>query len=654
MNRIVTSLAVFCACSAQPARAAEGFVFGTPSRLGPEVNTSSSNEWGPALSDDKLTLYYWRDSTGDIYLATRETIDSPFGNEMRLDEPINTRSQDGWPSLSSDDQTLHFGSSRREGFGNRDIWVSNWNEQAASWGEPENLGAPINSRSDEYNPELSGDRLSLYFQSNRRGGMGDVDIWVSHRSAVDQPWGEPENLGPNVNSTSFQAAPSVTDDGLMLFYFSDWNQYVSTRERIEDPWGPGVNLGLPVNNGSNLAGPEISNDGSVLFFPRGGGGSFDLWEVPLLPLKTLSLDPDSGPYSQDFDEALGTDSGRGTELPTGWSTSGNGIIFQDETTKTFPVRSSLGRTPTLNAGGENEADRALAIGVNEPSEERFLQLLTEVSDADATGLQLKFDIEAWDVKRTRRDEPGEAAFDVTVDVNHGDGFTQLLDLGTITTGAVLSPPEGDYLNGNAEANRVMFDSGSKAVDVSAGAQVRIRWKVPTDAQAAGWVYGLDNVEFSLLAGVLTGDFNGNGILDAGDLDTLTGQIAANSNDLQFDLDANGRINFDDRRVWVSDIKNTWFGDSNLDGEFNSGDLVAVFQAGEYEDNELLNSTWSTGDWNGDGDFTSGDLVVAFQDGGYEQGPRAASNVVPEPTSVILFMTCLIGIATRRRRSSCAS
>ncbi len=84
---------------------------------------------------------------------------------------------------------------------------------------------------------------------------------------------------------------------------------------------------------------------------------------------------------------------------------------------------------------------------------------------------------------------------------------------------------------------------------------------------------------------------------------------------------------------------TYFGDANLDGEFNSADLVQVFQAGEYEDGMENNSGWADGDWDGDGDFTSGDLVLAFQDGAYEQGPRVAA--VPEPTAVWIL---LVGVA----------
>ena len=86
-----------------------------------------------------------------------------------------------------------------------------------------------------------------------------------------------------------------------------------------------------------------------------------------------------------------------------------------------------------------------------------------------------------------------------------------------------------------------------------------------------------------------------------------------------------------------------------DGEFNSADLVNVFVAGEYEDELVRNSTWSTGDWNGDGEFTSGDFVVAFDDGGFELGPRAVVADVPEAPAAMLTAIAMIGLLAKRRR-----
>lgn len=146
-----------------------------------------------------------------------------------------------------------------------------------------------------------------------------------------------------------------------------------------------------------------------------------------------------------------------------------------------------------------------------------------------------------------------------------------------------------------------------------------------------------------------GDVNLDGNIDALDIDALTGAIATGANESVFDLDLNGIVNETDRTKWIKDLTNTFFGDSNLDGEFNSSDLIGVFKAGEYEDNITHNSTWAEGDWNGDGDFESGDLITAFQDGGYELGPRVAVATVPEPSNWILLSMGMIGVVRIRKR-----
>ncbi|MCA9217037.1 MAG: hypothetical protein KDB27_28405, partial [Planctomycetales bacterium] len=142
---------------------------------------------------------------------------------------------------------------------------------------------------------------------------------------------------------------------------------------------------------------------------------------------------------------------------------------------------------------------------------------------------------------------------------------------------------------------------------------------------------------------MDGDFSTDGTLDIADLERLTRKVREGTNNIAFDLTDDGLVNFEDRRVWIEELKNTYFGDANLDGEFNSADMVAVFQAAEYEDGIEGNSTWSEGDWDGDGDFGTRDLVFAFQFGRFEGGPRPSQ--VPESNpamgclAAVLFLLC---------------
>ena len=124
-----------------------------------------------------------------------------------------------------------------------------------------------------------------------------------------------------------------------------------------------------------------------------------------------------------------------------------------------------------------------------------------------------------------------------------------------------------------------------------------------------------------------GDFNGDVLVDAADVDLLCRQIRRASHPPLYDLTGDARVDRADLEELIEQILQTRFGDANLDGRFDSSDLVAVFQPGEYEDALANNSGWSDGDWNGDGEFSSSDLVLAFQAGGFES--PAARGSVPD-------------------------
>jgi hypothetical protein len=141
-----------------------------------------------------------------------------------------------------------------------------------------------------------------------------------------------------------------------------------------------------------------------------------------------------------------------------------------------------------------------------------------------------------------------------------------------------------------------------------------------------------------------GDFNQDGVLEIDDIELLIAAIRFGNTEPAFDVDNSGAIDNQDLQHWVADMKRTWFGDANFDGVFDSGDLINVLAAGEFEDAIPGNSGWATGDWNADGDFTTSDLVFALVDGGFELGPRGGVNAVPEPTSRWMFVLALAVMA----------
>jgi hypothetical protein len=130
----------------------------------------------------------------------------------------------------------------------------------SDWSEPVNLGPVVNSEFNDRHPAISPNGLSLYITSDRPGGFGPegtFNIWVSQRASLNDPWGPPLNLGPNIN-TPLGFAPNISPDGHWLFFAggslcgggSPGNIWVSHREDPDDDfaWEPAVDLGPEIND----------------------------------------------------------------------------------------------------------------------------------------------------------------------------------------------------------------------------------------------------------------------------------------------------------------------------------------------------------------------------------------------------------------------
>ncbi len=118
------------------------------------------------------------------------------------------------------------------------------------------------------------------------------------------------------------------------------------------------------------------------------------------------------------------------------------------------------------------------------------------------------------------------------------------------------------------------------------------------------------------AGPLAGDLNGDERVTAADIDWLYAELRKDQPDPNADLNGDGLFDAEDRTELIEQILQTTFGDANLDGIFDTADIVQILQAGQYEDAIEDNSSWASGDWDGDGDFTTNDLVLALQRGSY--------------------------------------
>ena len=270
------------------------FTFSTPVEVEPPIWYSGHDSQGCCFSRDGLELYFSSTRPGgyghfDIWVAARETVDASWEEPLNLGPSVNTSAGECDPSISPNGLELYF---TLYGETPYRIWMCSRPSKDAPWSNPEVLGPPVGEYG-AYCPEVSADGLSLYFGSpDRPGGYGTRDIWVSNRAETSEPWSEPINLGPIVNNGYFNSYPSISSDGLALFFCSDrpdgygsGDIWVTTRPTIDAEWGPPVNY-LSLNQARDDWSPAISPDGSVLYFES----IYTMWQSSITPIVDLNVD----------------------------------------------------------------------------------------------------------------------------------------------------------------------------------------------------------------------------------------------------------------------------------------------------------------------------------------------------------------------------
>jgi peptidoglycan-associated lipoprotein len=200
----------------------------TPALLDKDKHINTTANEGAAQANSRFnTLYFTRcpqipDKKMGCQIYTSRRIGRNWGMAHRLIiHGVDTTQTVGQPSLSSNGLSIYFSSSRKGGFGGKDLWVSVRTSKNVSFGPPVNLGPAINTKGDEMFPFLRGD-TALYFASNGHGGMGGLDIFVSKIDSSGH-WGKPVNLKYPINST-------YDDFGIIFHPTESWGYLSSNRK----------------------------------------------------------------------------------------------------------------------------------------------------------------------------------------------------------------------------------------------------------------------------------------------------------------------------------------------------------------------------------------------------------------------------------------
>ncbi|QRQ99488.1 OmpA family protein [Dyadobacter sandarakinus] len=262
--------------------------------MGDTVNFLET-QYFPVLTADNETLIFTgltpaRDE--NIYITHRQKNERGTDHSAadRWDVPeeisasINTSNNEGTCSVSADGRTLVFTAcNRQDGYGSCDLYITH--KEGKTWSAPVNLGEPVNSRDWESQPSLSADGRMLYFASDRKGGQGKRDIWVSNLDSKKQ-WSSPKNLGPSINTPDEENAPFIHANGRTLFYASTgfpgmggFDIFIS--QRTDTTWAAPKNLGYPINTVADQVGMFIASDGSRAYYTDDSKGRSLLYAFDL-------------------------------------------------------------------------------------------------------------------------------------------------------------------------------------------------------------------------------------------------------------------------------------------------------------------------------------------------------------------------------------
>ncbi|HXH19903.1 MAG TPA: OmpA family protein, partial [Chitinophagales bacterium] len=274
--------------------------------LNSNINTAA-REYFPTLTADGSKLYFTRHVTVSNYLNedifVSEWNGKDWGVPASVGSNVNTLSNEAAASISPDGRKLYFTICENNiGFGGCDIWVSE--RLGNTWLTPKNLGAAINTSAKETQPCISGDGRSLYFVSSRKGGLGMLDIWVSHLLS-DGTWSVPENPGVFINTPFDEQRPFIHPDNHTLYFSSDGHpgfghaDIFMSKKNENGNWQKPLNLGLPINSYENEEGIYVSLDGSTAYFAsdrfhsgKATKRNYDLYNFNIAP----SYAPDTVTY----------------------------------------------------------------------------------------------------------------------------------------------------------------------------------------------------------------------------------------------------------------------------------------------------------------------------------------------------------------------
>lgn len=248
----------------------------TPVLFAPDlISTKQEEEWSFAFTPDGTTIYFQRGDYEQYTIYESHYENKQWSAPQKSELAPDNLSQDGDLFITQDGSRIFFASNRsaKGTKQDNDLWMAM--RTGDQWGEPSPLGAPVNSNFQEWLPSVASNG-NLYFQSNRPGGAGQIDLYVSKWQ--DGKYTDPESLGTGINTLGNDESPYIApDESYLIFARGGSALYISFRHG--DNWSTPQQLNLPEDNGTIKYSPYISPDGKYLFYTSNKAGTSDIYQV---------------------------------------------------------------------------------------------------------------------------------------------------------------------------------------------------------------------------------------------------------------------------------------------------------------------------------------------------------------------------------------
>lgn len=262
------------------------YQFGTP-RLLTELDTSYANQ-NPTLTADLLELFFTSgrgSDSADVWTARRTSTQDPFAAPALVSE-ISTSSFETSPAVSLDGLTLYYGSDRSGGLGEVDIWQVTRPDRTTTWADLQNV-APLNSTAKDIPRPLGQHELVMPLGSQRGSAVG-YQTFLAARPGTAEPFGAPSMVAGLASDQDAVADGFLTGDGLTLFYSvtpagQSPDLYLATRASTTAAFSQPTPL-MQLNTTGEERDPWLSPDGTTFFFSSDRGGNLQIYEVAVTQL----------------------------------------------------------------------------------------------------------------------------------------------------------------------------------------------------------------------------------------------------------------------------------------------------------------------------------------------------------------------------------